>query len=220
MKKDNIEIAIVSLNSQKYNFLQIVNGNPTKLLFNEWFVQCHNFIGDFSMVKRAFDNKWNFVDKKGKYLSSIWFDRCDFFEGEYARVFIQGKCNWLKTDGSLLSPNQWFTACNVFYNGYSVVVIENKSFNLVDTNGNLAWSINEGEEYESMCHYSSNGLIKVSKRINGLRKYNYIDINRKPLLKEWVDGCWDEFVDGKSKISIWLDTYDIDINGNILGRDE
>jgi hypothetical protein len=63
------------------------------------------------------------------------FDYCSSFRSGYARVGLNGKYNFIDTEGKYLSE-EWFDNCWNFKDGYAVVALNGK-WNYIDTKGNL-----------------------------------------------------------------------------------
>ena len=63
------------------------------------------------------------------------FDHCRYFHNGYAVVILNGKYNYINTEGKYLS-DQWFDYCFVFYNDYGIVWLNDKCFKL-DKNGKI-----------------------------------------------------------------------------------
>ena len=64
------------------------------------------------------------------------FDYAWSFSDGYALVELGEKCNWIGTDGELLSPNQWFDYAGSFSDGYAWVKLNGK-WNWIGTDGEL-----------------------------------------------------------------------------------
>ena len=74
-----------------------------------------------------------------------WFDGFGNFSDGYAPVKLNGKWNFIDTQGKLVSPNQWFDDVGDFYDGYAKVELNGK-WNFIDTQGNIIY-------YRSHCKY-------------------------------------------------------------------
>ena len=106
------------------------------------------------------------------------FDSCDDFKEGFAVVGLQGKWNFLKTDGKLLSDT-WFDFCYDFENGFSIILL-NKKVNFIDTNGNIL-----SDTWFNECYHFKNGLAIVG--LNG--KNNFLTTDGKILSDTWFDVC-------------------------------
>jgi hypothetical protein len=95
---------------------------------------CSNFQEGYAMVE--LNDKWNYIDTKGKYLSKQWFDDCWYFQEGYAMVWLNGKRNFIDTEGKYLSE-QWFDGCYDFNNGYAKVWLNGKRYK-IDKNGKIS----------------------------------------------------------------------------------
>ena len=71
----------------------------------------------------------------GEPIYKVFDSYSDFVEG-FVVVELKNKCNFINTNGELLSPNKWFDDCDDFYNGFATVKL-NYKFNYINTNGEL-----------------------------------------------------------------------------------
>ena len=62
-------------------------------------------------------------------------DDCGYFHNGYARVELDGKYNFIDTDGKYLSK-QWWGKCTRFCNGYAIVGLDGKYYEM-DTSGKI-----------------------------------------------------------------------------------
>ena len=130
----------------------------------------------------------------------------NFYDG-CARVRLNGKWNFIDTQGKLVSPNQWFDAISDFYDGYVRVELNGK-WNLIDTQGNL---ISPSQWFDDVYNFF-NRYAKV--RLNN--KYNFIDTQGKLLFpNQWFDDV-DDFYDGYANVELNGKWYTIDTKGNIV----
>ena len=82
----------------------------------------------------TFDNVQELLDKG--YEPYDIFDHVYGFYNGYARIYLNGKWNWVSDDNRLLSPNQWYDNCSDFNgDGYAWANIGDTRY-IVDTNGN------------------------------------------------------------------------------------
>jgi hypothetical protein len=77
-----------------------------------------------------------FYDKDGERVDA---DAIGNFHNDFAIVKKDGKCNYINSNGELLS-NDWFDACNDFEDGFGLVVKDRKR-NFVGSNGQLLMDI-------------------------------------------------------------------------------
>ena len=56
----------------------------------------------------------------------------------YAKIELNGKWNFIDTQGKLVSPNLWFDGIDNFYNGYAKIELNGK-WNFIDTQGNIIY---------------------------------------------------------------------------------
>lgn len=94
------------------------------------------------------------------------FDDCRYFHDGYAMVKLNDKCNFINTDGKLISE-QWFDDCWHFKDGYARVMLNDK-WNYINTKGKLL-----SEQWWDWCGDFYNGYAMV--RLDG--EYYTIDKN-------------------------------------------
>ena len=139
------------------------------------------------------------------------FDACRDFNDGYACVELNGKCNFINTNGELLSPNQWFDYCGDFYDGCAVVELNDKR-NYINTNGELVFP----NQWFDECGNFNDGYAYVE--LNG--KCNYINTNGGLLSpNQWFDWCYD-FNNCYARVKLndkwnWINT-----NGEILSPNQ
>ena len=165
----------------------------------------------------------------------------NFYDG-YAKVKLNGKWNFINTQGKLVSPNQWFDDASAFSNGYASVKLNNK-YNFIDTQGKLIspnqWFDYVGDFYDGCARVRLNGkwnfintqgkLVSPNQwfddasafsngyaRIELNNKYNFIDTQGKLLFpNQWFDDV-DDFYDGYANVELNGKWYTIDTKGNIV----
>ena len=94
------------------------------------------------------------------------FDSCDDFKEGFAVVGLQGKWNFLKTDGKLLSDT-WFDECYDFEDGLAVVELDGKQ-NFITTDGKFI-----SNNWFDYCDDFEDGLARVYFDL----QWYYIDRN-------------------------------------------
>jgi hypothetical protein len=152
------------------------------------FDLCYDFQEGFAAV--VLNNKWNFIDHEGNYLSDTWFEDCDDFQEGFARVILNHKWNFIDHEGKYLSDT-WFDNCRLFKVGLAVVLLNGK-YNFINREGNYlsdTWFDNFGEFYD--------GFAVV--RLNG--KDNYINGDGELLSTTWFDWC-DDFNEGFAEVEL------------------
>ena len=97
------------------------------------FDRIGNFKEGFARVE--LNDKWNYINTDGQFLSKVWFDRAQDFHEGLAIVRINGKWNFINTEGQLLSK-QWFDATGNFMDGFAKVYLNGK-WNFINTEGQL-----------------------------------------------------------------------------------
>ena len=145
------------------------------------------------------------INPKFKFM--LKFDCVDDFEDGFARVWLNGKRNFINTEGQLLSQ-QWFDQTGDFKDGF-VRVLLNGKWNFVNTEGQLL--IREGFEFV-WCF--SCGFAKV--RLDD--EYNFVNTEGRLLSQQWFDNVWD-FNDGFARVSLNGKWNFINTEGQILSRE-
>lgn len=97
------------------------------------FDNCWIFHNGYAVVR--LDDKYNYIDTKGKYLSEQWFDYCGDFCNGYAIVRLNDKCNYINTKGQIISE-RWWDDCWDFCNGYAIVLFYGKQY-IINKNGKI-----------------------------------------------------------------------------------
>ena len=135
---------------------------------------------------------------------------CDFHEG-FAVVKLDGKCNFIDTNGNLLSPDQWFNWCYRFSEGFALVELGDKK-NFINTEGNIL----SPDQWFDVCSDFIKGLALVELD----KKWNYLDAKGNILSPgQWFDWC-DVFYKGFAGVKVSKKYNFIDIKGNILSPDQ
>ena len=140
----------------------------------EIFDWVHNLENGLVQVK--LNEKYNYINTKGKLLSDKWFDYIDFFHDGCARVKLNGKWNLINTEGKFVS-NTWFDDANYFQDGFAGMKL-NKKWNFISTEGKLlsdTWFKSVGLFFDGFAWVFLN------------RKYNFIDTKGKFLSDTWFD---------------------------------
>ena len=88
--------------------------------------------------------RYNIIGKDKMPLCDVWYDNIGTFHNNYygmsgqAAVVLNGKMNWITSEGNLVCPNIWFERVYDFKNGYEFApVIKDSQYNFVNTNGEL-----------------------------------------------------------------------------------
>ena len=131
------------------------------------------------LAKVELNDKWNFIDTNGNFLSKQWFDYItDFDENGIAQVSLNHKWNLIDINGNLLSK-QWFDYIYSFdKNGIAKVYLNHK-WNLINTNCKLV----SQQWFDYVSNFDENGIAQVMLN----NKYNFIDVNGNLLSKQWFD---------------------------------
>lgn len=143
------------------------------------------------------------------------FDEYYVCENGLMWVNLKGKENWVKQNGGLLSPNQWFDVCNDFRDGFAGVELNGK-WNLINMNGELVL-----KKPNSMWFDGCNAFINGFSIVRKYRKFNYMNQNGDLLHGElhspdkWFDDCEYFKKDGFARVKLNNEWYYIDKNGNL-----
>jgi hypothetical protein len=120
--------------------------------------------------------------------------------------------NFLKTNGKLVSPNQWFYYVKKFHEGFAGVEVFEKGWNFINTEGQYVskdWFDGVGDFY--------GGVAEV--RVNGKGK-NFINTEGQLLSpKQWFKEV-DIFKKGFALVNIWYGWYYLDTEGNIYDKNK
>ena len=90
----------------------------------------------FARVQRT-NGEWNFINKKGKFLSAKLFKLVDNFREGFARVQrTNGEWNFIDKKGNYLS-DEWFIYVCDFNKGFAIVQKTNGKWTKIDKTGKL-----------------------------------------------------------------------------------
>lgn len=165
-----------------------------------------DWIGDFNegFVRVRINDKRNYINTDGQFLSNKWFDLAYDFHDGFATVKLNGKWNFINTEGQLLSK-QWFDAALDFTEGFAKVKL-NRKYNFINTE----WQIVFDQWFDNVRIFSE-GFAVI--RLN--YKYNFINIEGKLLSKQWFDDAYD-FHEGFAIVKINEKLNFVNINGQLL----
>ena len=156
------------------------------------------------------ENKWNIFDtSKNMILCSEWYDYVGNFQDGFAVVRRgDGKCNFIKPDGSILC-SEWYEYVSNFYDGFAQVRRSDGKYNFIKPDDSILC-----DEWYKDINYFYNGFARV-QRDDG--KYNFIKPDGSILCDEWYKDT-DYFKKGVAKVQ----RYDgqicyIDTKGEIVG---
>ena len=182
-----------------YNAKQrLANGVSPKEIFD--------YVNDFreGYAKVELNNKYNFINTDGEFLSDTWFDGAWDFKGGYARVFLGGNYNFINTDGEFLL-DKWFNIVYDFRDDYAIVVLKDKS-NFINTDGEFL-----SDKWFDNAWDFKDGYARV--RLNG--KYNFINTDCELLSDTWFDNVYD-FIDDYAVVVLNNKWNFISKNGEFL----
>jgi hypothetical protein len=150
------------------------------------------------------NDKWNFINTNGEFISDKWFDWIEDFNDGYAAVSLNGKYNFINTNGGFIRDKWFDDACN-FNDGYGLVGLNDK-YNFINTNGEFI-----SDKWFDDAFSFKNGYAWV--KLNG--KYNFIDTNDEYIGNKWFDRVGD-FNDGYAWVKLNGKYNFIDTNGEFI----
>ena len=168
------------------------------------------------------------------------FDWVSDFKVGFAVVRLNDKCNFINTEGQLVSK-QWFDWVGSFYKGLARVELNGK-YNFINTEGQLlskwwvdcAYNFKEGfavvrlndkwnfintegqllsQQWFDGVDYFNEGLAKT--KLNG--EYNFINAEGQFSSQQWFDGAWD-FKEGFVKVKLNGKYNFINTEGQLLSQ--
>ena len=139
-----------------------------------------------------------------KLLSDQWFDWVSNFVNGFSGVQLNGKYNFIDTEGNILS-DQWFDWIYDFFDGVAMVKLNGQS-NFIDTKGNML-----SDQWFDVASDFDNGVAIV--QLNG--KYNFINTEGNMLSNQWFDWVT-KFDNEVAKVQLNKKFNFIDTEGNIL----
>ncbi len=168
---EHIQLNKIGLSKGAVDFYTKID---TTFKFKLKFDWVDDFKDGFAAVK--LNDKWNFINTNGQFLSQQWFDGVDAFNEGFAVVGLNDKCNFINTEGQLLSQ-QWFDWMGAFKKGFAMVHL-NGEWNFINTEGKLLsmqWFDWTAEFNEGFAEVELND------------KRNFINVEGQFLSKEWFD---------------------------------
>lgn len=166
------------------------------------------------------------------------FDSADIFREGFARVRLNGKCNYINQEGKFLS-NQWFDYADIFTEGFAVVRLNNK-WNFINKEGSLlsdqwfefAYNFSEGfgeVQLNGKCNFINKegkllsnqwfdyvGIFKEGFAWVGLNnKLNFINQEGRLLSNQWFNDIAHYFSEGFARVKLNDKWFRIDTNGNL-----
>ena len=134
--------------------------NNTEWWKNDNILDLLYYIEGFAVVKNE-DYVYNFIDKKGKFLSEQWFDWIDYFHDGFARLQrFDGQYNFIDKEGKIISE-QWFDWVDDFQEGFARVQRSDDLMNFIGANGKIL-----SNDWLAWVGDFDNGFAKV-QRTNG-----------------------------------------------------
>ena len=132
------------------------------------------------------------------------FGYCDDFYDGIACVGLNGKENFINTDGQIISDT-WFDECGNSINGFAIVELNGKA-NLINTDGQLI-----SDTWFDDCYNFYNGAACVILN----KKCNFINTNGQLISDTWFDNCYN-FENGVAIVYLNGKKHYINTNGQIV----
>ena len=124
------------------------------------------------------NDKYNFINQEGRFLSDQWFDYVGDFYGGFAMVKLNNKHNYITQECKFLS-NQWFDYGDEFREGFARVQLNGK-WNFI--NQECKFLSNQWFEFDDVYNFNE-GFAAVE--LND--KWNFINQKGKLLSGQWFD---------------------------------
>ena len=151
-----------------------------------------------------FDEVQDLLDS-GKEPEEIFETISDFSDG-FAIVQLNGKWNFINTEGKIIS-NQWFDIVGNFRGGFARVQLNGK-YNFINTEGKII-----SNQWFYYAYYFSEGFAEV--QLNGKR--NFINTEGKIISNQWFDGVG-HFSDGFARVQLNDKWNFINTEGKIISN--
>ena len=144
------------------------------------------------------------IDTKFKF--RLKFDQVDEFNDGFAAVKLNGKWNFINTNGQFLSQ-QWFDSVWSFNDGFAVVKLNGKA-NFINTEGQIL-----STQWFSWAWNFTEGFARV--QLNG--EWNFINTEGKLLSQQWFNAT-QGFNDGFAVVQLNDKRNFINTEGQILSQ--
>ena len=177
---------------------RLANGESPEGIFD----RVEDFKDGYARVR--LNDKCNFINTDGEFLSDKWFNYVYDFRDDYAIVVLNDKYNFINTDGEFLS-DKWFDNVYDFRDDYAVVVLNNK-WNFISKNGEFLF-----DEWFDSAGFFKNGYSKV--KLNN--KWNFIDVEGKYISDKWFDSA-EDFYGGYAEVKLNGELWKINTKGEFI----
>lgn len=150
--------------------------------------------------------KQNIIGSDDKLLSPTWYDCIDVYEKIY-KITENRRQNYMKKDGTLLSPNEWFLECRYSINSnHNWLVVKRKEGEENYINSSSGKFLSQTNFLKCIPFHEGFGRVKLQNK-----KWNFINLegnllfqdisyeNNHPLNEGWFDRC-DDFNEGFARI--------------------
>jgi len=138
------------------------------------------------------NDKYNFINQEGRFLSDQWFDYVGDFKEGFAVVELNGKRNFINQECKFLS-NQWFDYGDEFSEGFGRVKLNGK-WNYI--NQECKFLSNQWFEFDDVYNFNE-GFAAVE--LND--KWNFINQKGKLLSGQWFDDA-SNFYGGFARVQL------------------
>jgi hypothetical protein len=153
---------------------RLTNGESPREIFG----YVDNFREGYASVR--LNNKWNFINKNGEFLSNKWFDDAEYFIEGYAKVVLNKKCNFINKNGEIISDT-WFDYVDNFREDYVRVELNDK-YNFINKNGDIISDTWFDDSYDFIGGYA---------QVELNNKWNFINKNGEIISDTWFDSYKD-----------------------------
>ncbi len=143
----------------------------------------------FARIKNC-ERQYNFINKKGKFLSDEWFIDVGHFNNGLAKVKRKDKYNFIDKYGKYLT-DEWFDWVGDFREGFARVQRGNKLWNFINKKGKFL-----SDEWFNWVDDFKDGFAVVQRDD---KLWNFINKKGKYLIDEWFDYL-DDFREGFARV--------------------
>jgi serine/threonine protein kinase len=160
------------------------------------------------MANVRLNDKWGYIDEKGKLIIDLIYDHADYFMDGLAAVKIGKKYGYIDKTGKVVIPFKYDIASPFLEDGIASVAIFGRGDGYIDKSGNVLGELKYSRAFNFVCH---RGLVKI----NG--KFGYVDKTGELV----IDAIYDEaemfstYISGcrRAKVKLNNETFYIDPNG-------
>jgi len=202
------------------NYFPDVTEKESFNCFVRSFVKHQNDESDFCLI-RIRDDKAStiinevgetfIVDKKGNFVSDLWFNEIHGFKDGFALVEKDNLENFIDMNGKLLS-DKWFLKCLDFNEGFAPVRCCSGEYNFIDESGEFL--IKNNKLFDSCSNFKYGFACVMSHD-----RYNFVDMKGNLLSDIWYNDVSNETKDGFVRVKKKNKWNFVDNRGNVLSKD-